>query len=212
MTSGVSNVHYYQWSSTFNVTASHGVCGHNAKYHKVHQDDVYFRVPQCDATPGDASFSSPLSILQELFHHGSFDLLLPLDQHSAPTPTFPSHGTFLVPIWESTTPVACTSYLHVSNSFQVKRWLTCTFSNLVTCIYQSQCGYGLLYIRDTKWRLGDQVAEHWGPMATNQCFTQLYFNCLICTTLTPLSLTSYIVPINLTVYLMNSTSSSHHSC
>eukprot|EP00061_Rhincodon_typus_P000175 g10780.t1 len=43
-------------------------------------------------------------------------------------------------------------------NFHIKQMFTCTSANVVYCIRCSRCG--ILYIRETKWSLGDHVAEH----------------------------------------------------
>eukprot|EP00061_Rhincodon_typus_P006038 g26244.t1 len=48
--------------------------------------------------------------------------------------------------------------LGAKKTFHIKQMFTCPCANVVYCIRCSR--YGLLYIRETKWRLGDCFAEH----------------------------------------------------
>eukprot|EP00061_Rhincodon_typus_P006843 g27899.t1 len=48
-------------------------------------------------------------------------------------------------------------HLHIK-TFHIKQMFTCTSTNVAYCIRCSRCG--LLYIGETRWRLGDRFVEH----------------------------------------------------
>eukprot|EP00061_Rhincodon_typus_P003514 g20268.t1 len=51
-----------------------------------------------------------------------------------------------------------TSIQGTKQTFHVRQRFICTSVNVVYCICCSRCG--LLYISETKWRLGDRFVEH----------------------------------------------------
>eukprot|EP00061_Rhincodon_typus_P004712 g23256.t1 len=122
----------------------------------------HFRHLQSDPTTKDIFPSSPLSAFRRdrSLRDSLVGSTLPA------SPTIP--GTFPCNRWRCytcpyTSPL--TSIPGPKKIFHIKQMFTCTSGNVVYCIRCSR--YGLLYIGETKRRLGDCFVEHYAQFETN---------------------------------------------